>query len=242
MNLLRRPLPVNSIRTVFCAEDYIKEVMQGALEGNGTCIVGLSGGKTPKTVYEKLSIRCEVLGVRSWKKVRFFLVDERYVPASHPESNQRLVRETLLKNMPIPEENLVFPNTALPIDACIADYGRRLKELWEDRFPDLIILGMGTDGHVASLFPPLTDSALGSEHIVLATRAPEGIGPPSAHDRITLSLNALCSAEHRLLLLGPEKKQTWETMMASTEGERQWPLKRIIATGGLAVAERAATA
>lgn len=240
MSLPRRPLPVNSICTVSRAADHIAEVMRETLETHGTCIVGLSGGKTPKEVYEKLGVRCQVLGIRFWKNVHFFLVDERHVPPDHPESTQQLVRETLLAGVRL--GRLVAPDTSLPLAACVAEYERRIRNLWNNRHPDLIILGMGTDGHIASLFPPLTDSTLGSEHLVLATRAPEGIGPPSARDRITLSLNALCSAEHRLLLLGPEKKRTWEMMMASDDGERQWPLKRIIATGNLAVMELAATA
>lgn len=208
--------------------------MRGALERHGTCIVGLSGGKTPKAVYEKLGVRYQVLGVRFWKNVHFFLVDERYVPPDHPESNQRMVRETLLKTCHA--EPVEAPDTSLPLADCVADYARRLKALWKDHLPDLIVLGMGTDGHIASLFPPLTDLALGDERCVLHTRAPEGIGPPAARDRISLSLNALCAAGRQVLLLqGTEKRRTWEEMMASPEDERRWPLKRVIATGNLTV-------
>lgn len=218
------------------AADLIQQWIAEAQGKHGNCIVGLSGGKTPKVVYEKLGVRCQVLGVRFWKNVHFFLVDERHVTPDHPESNQRLVRETLLKRLPVPEEHCVFPDTMLPIDACVADYARRLKALWKDHLPDLVILGMGTDGHIASLFPSLTDLALGDERLVLHTCAPEGIGPPAARDRISISLNAICAAERQVLLLSGEKKQqTWEEMMASPEDERRWPIKRIIATGNLTV-------
>lgn len=218
------------------AAGFLIEQIQAAQHDHGACIVGLSGGSTPRQVYEKLGVRCQVLGARFWEKLHFFLVDERCVPPDHTESNQRLVRETLLKHLPVPEEHLVFPDTMLPIDDCIADYARRLKELWKSHLPDLIILGMGTDGHIASLFPPLSDLALGDERLVLHTRAPDGVGPPAARDRISLSLNAICAADrHVLLLLGPEKKRTWEIMMASDDDERRWPLKRIMETGRLTI-------
>lgn len=215
--------------------------IQAAQRDHGVCIVGLSGGRTPRPIYELLASSFQLSG--STSHVKFFLVDERCVPPDHPESNQRLVRETLLAAChaePVEARHVVFPNTALPINDCMADYTRRLKELWKDRLPDLVILGMGTDGHTASLFPPLSDLPLGDGRLVLHTKAPEGIGPPSARDRITLSLNALSAAGEQVLLLqGKEKQKTWEEMMASSEDERRWPLKRIMETGNLAViAER----
>ena len=211
------------------AARFIRQKIAEAQQADGMCILGLSGGKTPRAVYEEL-------GIRFWEKIRLFLVDERYVPPDHPESNQRLVRETLLKNLHLPEEQCVFPNTVLPIDECVADYTRRLKNMWKEHLPHLIILGMGTDGHIASLFPPLAAVALGDEKLVLHTRAPEGIGPPDARDRITLSLNAICAAEEQVLLLqGEEKKRALDEMLASPENERRWPLKQVIATGNLTV-------
>lgn len=227
--------------------DFLMDKIQAVLRDHGTCSIGLSGGMTPRAVYEKLggghsalrgSSRCRALDAEAgprtggWEKVCVFLVDERYVPPDHPESNQRLVRETPFRSLHIPEEHLIFPNTALPIDDCMADYTRRLKALWEDRLPDLIVLGMGTDGHIASLFPPLSDLALGDECLVLHTQTE--LHP--IRDRITLSLNTLCAANEQVLLLkGVEKRRTWEEMMASSEDERRWPLKRIMETGKLTV-------
>ncbi|OGJ62840.1 6-phosphogluconolactonase [Candidatus Peribacteria bacterium RIFCSPLOWO2_12_FULL_55_15] len=250
---------------------FLIEQMQTAQRDHGTCIVGLSGGSTPRLMYEEIGKALRMAlhpnplpplghelvardpegfsdperGVE-WRGegIHIFLVDERYVPPDHPESNQRMVRETLLQHLPLPEKNLTFPNTNLQIDACVADYARRLKALWKYRLPDLIILGMGTDGHIASLFPPLSDLALGDTCLVLHTRAPEGIGPPDARDRITLSLNAICAADKQVLLLqGEEKKRAWEEMLSPLScrsgrgdgGEGQWPLKRVIATGNLTV-------
>ncbi|MBI2117760.1 6-phosphogluconolactonase [Candidatus Peregrinibacteria bacterium] len=240
---------------------FLQQKITAAQQADGVCIVGLAGGRTPRGVYEEFGRMFRgaphptplPMGEGN---IRFFLVDERYVPVDHPESNQRMVRETLLQHLSVPEAHIVFPDTSLPIDECVADYTRRLKNMWAERLPHLIILGMGTDGHIASLFPPLSDFALGDERLVLHTRAPEGIGPPDVRDRITLSLNAICAADEQLLLLqGEEKKRTWEEMLSSLscrngsllhssrvsdgqggdEGEGRWPLKRVIATGNLTV-------
>ncbi len=218
------------------AARFIRQKIAEAQQKDGMCVVGLSGGKTPRAVFcaphpDPLPpFGLELMAERRGEgALHFFLVDERYVPPDHPESNQRMVRETL-------EDHIVFPDTTLPIDECVEDYARRLKALWKERLPHLIILGMGTDGHIASLFPPLSDLALGDEALILHTLAPEGIGPPDARDRITLSLNAICAADEQVLLLqGEKKKRVWEEMMASPEDERRWPLKRVIATGNLTV-------
>lgn len=223
--------------SVTSAVGFLMGKIRAAQRDHGTCIIGLSGGRTPRAVYEILGIKNAELGIKNWENIRLFLVDERYVPPDHSESNQRLVRDTLLKHLPIPEENIVFPDTTLPIDACIVDYTRRLKELWKNRLPDLVILGMGTDGHTASLFPPLSDLALGDERLILHTQAPEGVCcSPAARDRVTVSLNAICVAKEQVLLLqGKEKQRTWKEMMESPEDERRWPLKRVMGTGNLTV-------
>lgn len=120
-----------------------------------------------------------------------------------------------------------MPQTHLPIDACIEQYAMDLQELFAERLPDIVILGMGEDGHIASLFPPLSDIALGESALVLHTTTEQF----AVRDRISVSLNMLAASGTHLFLLGKNKKPMWETMEKSVEDERRWPAKRVIAQG-----------
>ena len=195
--------------------------IQRAIGERGRCVIGLSGGSTPKPVYTLLGTDASV----DWSKVGIFLYDERYVPAGHADSNQRLIKETLLKSAAIPPEAWVFPDTSLPIDDCLKDYAMRVKELWAGHFPDVGILGMGDDGHIASLFPPLSDVALSDECFALHTTTDTF----AVRDRVTLALNCVAACQsHTFLFNGPAKRRVWDDMLKSLEDERRWPAKRII--------------
>jgi len=116
--------------------------------------VALSGGSTPKSLYSVLA-----KATLSWEKIFFFWSDERHVPPDHPESNYRMAKEALLSIVPVPPEN-IFRVRAEEKDANVVarDYEQTLKSFFRLRpgeFPrfDLILLGLGPDGHTASLFP-----------------------------------------------------------------------------------------
>ncbi len=212
---------------VSTAVSKIAEVITAAIKDHGNAIVGLSGGSTPRPVYEALA-KSELI---DWSKVTFFLVDERYCPAMSEESNQKMVKDSWIRQAHH-DVTFIFPDTSLPIDQCIAKYAKDLKEFWAQHLPDLMILGMGDDGHIASLFPPLTDIALSDERLVIGTTTDRF----AVHDRISISLNAICAAEHPIILLkGTEKKKVWEEMMQSKENERRWPMKRVMEVGNVEV-------
>ncbi len=116
--------------------------------------VALSGGSTPKSLYSVLA-----KATLSWEKIFFFWSDERHVPPDHPESNYRMAKEALLSIVPVPPEN-IFRVRAEEKDANVVarDYEEALRSFFHLRpgqFPrlDLILLGIGPDGHTASLFP-----------------------------------------------------------------------------------------
>ena len=116
--------------------------------------VALSGGSTPKSLYSVLA-----KATLSWEKIFFFWSDERHVPPDHPESNYRMAKEALLSIVPVPPEN-IFRVRAEEKDANVVarDYEEALRSFFRLRpgeFPrfDLILLGLGPDGHTASLFP-----------------------------------------------------------------------------------------
>jgi 6-phosphogluconolactonase len=132
--------------------DAIDEFLCRTVRDRGLATVALSGGSTPKRVYELLSQRD-----LPWSSIHWFWGDERNVPSDHLDSNQRMVRESLLSQAFIPEANLHPVPTSVNSPAKAAqDYERILRERFSgDAFPhwDLVLLGMGDDAHTASLFP-----------------------------------------------------------------------------------------
>ena len=139
------------------AEEFIG-VARAAIGAQGRFTVALSGGSTPKALYSLLAASYADF---AWNRVFLFFGDERHVPPTDPESNYRMVEESLLTKIKpaIPAEN-VFRVPAENPDAAAAasDYEaqlRRFFELQPGEFPrfDLILLGLGPDGHTASLFP-----------------------------------------------------------------------------------------
>jgi len=201
----------------------LSERIHQNIDEYGRAIVGLSGGSTPRPIYSALG-KCAI----PWDKVSVFLVDERYVGADDTDSNQKLVRDTLLSSAPIPEENFLFPDTSLPLAECIHHYELKLAGMLSAGIPHIVTLGMGDDGHIASLFPPVSDSAYG-DHLVLHTETDRF----AVHDRITTTMVIIGSADRKFFFLkGDAKKQVWEEMMADKEDLSRWPAKAVLNLGG----------
>jgi 6-phosphogluconolactonase len=126
----------------------------------GRFSLNLSGGSTPKRIYELLA--AWDLGVPcDWRKVHLFWGDERFVPMDHPDSNFRMAREALISHVPIPAAQIhpILTDTETPEEAAVlyaktlqGFYGRKLLDPERPLF-DLTLLGLGEDGHTASLFP-----------------------------------------------------------------------------------------
>ena len=193
------------------AKRWIVAELLLALRGSdGQIVVGLSGGTTPQPMYAALSTERSI----DWSRVLLFLVDERYVPAEHPESNQRMIWETLLTHEAAAARFLA-PNTALPIDDCVLRYNEQLLDLQ----PDIVLLGMGKDGHIASLFPPLSESAFGPDRVI-ATRTEQF----AVAERISVTLPLLLQASRRLILTtGEEKSALLQTMRGAPEDYHRYP-------------------
>ena len=180
------------------SEVYIESSRRGGLMN-----AALSGGHTPIDFYRALADRKEAI---HWEKVHIFLVDERFVPRADADSNYHMIHETLLNSIPIPENN-VHPvrMVGLNTDEAALRYEEDLKShfnLKQGTFPrfDLIVLGLGEDGHTASLFP-------GSPRLVEADRWVVAVKPDRAlHDRITLTLPVINSGRCvTFLVTGAEK-------------------------------------
>lgn len=131
------------------AERFV-ELANAAIRSRGSFVVALAGGNTPRELYRLLASKQYRTAV-DWKNVSVFLGDERNVPADSPESNFRMVSEELLRPLGIDETNSFRWRTELGDPAAIAT---RYEELLRAKLPlDLVLLGMGSDAHTASLFP-----------------------------------------------------------------------------------------
>lgn len=145
-----------------------------AVRAHGRFAVALSGGSTPKTLYSLLATKPGI----PWDKVCFFWGDERHVPPDNPESNYRMANEALLSKVPVRPEN-IFRIHAEEADAAAAalQYEQRIKDFFHlppGQFPrfDLILLGIGPDGHTASLFPG-TAALNETQRLVVANWVPK---------------------------------------------------------------------
>lgn len=134
--------------------DLVIEKLHAAMAERGCFSIALSGGSTPKPLYEALAR--ENL---PWDNVQVFWGDERYVPSSHPDSNEGMTRTAWLNHVPIPAENVhPMPTDAADPAVAAAQYEQVLQQVFQapaGTFPslDVVLLGMGDDGHTASLFP-----------------------------------------------------------------------------------------
>lgn len=208
---------------VSTAATVLERAIVGSIEKEGRCVLGLSGGSTPGPVYEVLGRKATI----DWSRVHVFLVDERCVPPDDDRSNRKLVEETLLRHAPVPDLQRHFPDTAKEPGECARFYDYDLRQLLPDTGPDVVVLGIGDDGHTASLFPPLSTADLHAAAFAVSTRVPNGPdGEPRfpVRDRISTSLTFLRMAGTKVFLLnGPAKKAVWETSSAPGADVLEWP-------------------
>lgn len=134
------------------AADRIVAAADEAIELFGRFSLVLAGGSTPKLLYRVLSSD-EYTDQINWSKVDIFFGDERCVPPDHPDSNYKMAAETLLKRVPLPGDNIYRMRGEIDPNEAAIEYGKMLKERFDDLGPDFTLLGMGDDGHTASLFP-----------------------------------------------------------------------------------------
>lgn len=152
------------------AQRFVDAAKQ-AIDLCGRFSVALSGGHTPEAMFELLArepYRSQV----AWEKVEIFFSDERCLSPDSPESNYRMARETLLLKVPIPGDNVYRIRGEIDPNQAAIEYGEMLKEKFGDGGLDLIFLGMGPDGHTASLFPG-TEALKETKHRCVANFVPK---------------------------------------------------------------------
>lgn len=208
-----RVCPDASALTLAVARALV-DTLRTAAVGAGRCSVALPGGNTPRALYRLLgSAYREAL---PWQAVHIFWGDERYVPADDPRSNYRMAKEEWLDHIAIPPENVHPMPTHL---ADIDEAARRYEAILRAHFPmpwpgfDLVLLGLGPDGHTASLFPgsPALEER---SRWVIPVRAP--VEPPA---RLTLTLPVINrAAAVWFLVLGADKEEVLRKTLRGRAG------------------------
>src|SRR6202795_4497050 len=136
-------------------EELLRDLRE-AIAQRGRGAIALSGGHTPEKMYALWAATKKYRGETDWNRVHLFWGDERYVPQDDPLSNYRMTREALLSHVPILAANVHAAPTALPTpEQAAAAYDQELRKFFGSAAPafDVILLGLGPEGHTASLFP-----------------------------------------------------------------------------------------
>src|SRR6056297_3152107 len=131
--------------------DLVKKTAQQTIASKDRFSLAISGGSTPRLFFRLLS---QTKGI-DWEKTYVFLVDERLVPVKSPYSNLGQAKELLLDQVQIPQAHICAPLPELPADESAREYEGQIRSVFSPNFPDLDVvhLGIGLDGHTASLFP-----------------------------------------------------------------------------------------
>lgn len=201
--------------------EYLRNIISNALSRSdqSKCIIGLSGGSTPGPIYQMLAEQYK--DKLDWSRVTLFLIDDRYVPPDHKDSNQKIVNECFA---PVVNKlgGLVMPRSGSVTDwkKCTEDYNEQLKALVGR--VDVMVFGLGNDGHFASLFPPVVEEAFidDGKTFAVATTTEEF----AVRERISVNYAFLKSqkdcAKNVFFLKGQDKRKVWDEMVQAMPKDR----------------------
>ena len=209
------------------ALELILSKVETAIEQRGRFTIALSGGSTPKPLYEAIATQ-----KLPWEKIHVFWGDERYVPPDHPESNQLMARSAWLNRVDMPEANIhPMPTSEADPAAATAKYEQHLQEFFHSssgEFPelDVILLGMGDDAHTASLFPHT--SALKVRDRLIT------VGNKDGNPRLTFTYPFINAASCVIFVIaGENKRPALAQVFAPTADEFTYPSRLILPQGEL---------
>ena len=213
---------------VAAATDQVIELIRDAIATRGRCSIALSGGSTPKPLYQALA-QTDL----PWDQLYVYWGDERYVPATHPDSNAKMAREAWLDHVAIPGENIfAVPTDTESPEISAERYQQSLMDSFktssEDQLPqfDVILLGMGDDGHTASLFPH-TPALKELERWVT-------VGNKDGQPRITFTRLLINQGRHVMFVVAGANKQTaLSQVFAPTADSDVYPSRLIAPVGEL---------
>jgi 6-phosphogluconolactonase len=208
------------------AAAFILEQANEAIGERNEFRIALSGGNTPAPVYARVAAEVHDF---PWEKVRFTFGDERCVPPADPQSNFRMARENLFAPAAVPEKSIMRMRGEIDPQIAAHEYEQQLHAIAAQHSEptyqhDLILLGLGDDGHTASLFP-------GTAALEEMTRTVVANFVPKLNTwRLTLTFPLINGARHILFLVGASKSS--ELIERVLEGDRQFPAARVSPSAG----------
>ena len=201
--------------------------MKTAIQKRGQFTIALSGGNTPKPLYEAIAQQ-----KLSWDKIHVFWGDERYVPPHHPDSNQLMARNVWLSKVGIPEENVhSMPTDDSEPRIAAAKYEQHLQDFFRytsEDFPplDIVLLGMGDDAHTASLFPQ-TEALSVDDRLIT-------VGHKDGNMRLTFTYPFINAARCVMFIVGGVNKRPALAQVFAPEADNyQYPSRLIKPQGEL---------
>ncbi|MGI0482976.1 6-phosphogluconolactonase [Geminocystis sp. CENA526] len=208
------------------ATDFIINKIKSSIETTDRCTIALAGGSTPKPIYEAIA-KTDL----PWEKIHVFWGDERYVLPTHPDSNEKMAREAWLNKVDIPVSNIhPMPTNGNNAEADAQKHNQEILDFFgiSSGFPsfDIILLGMGDDGHTASLFPH-TKALQEFDRIITVGNRGESI-------RLTFTIPLINQAKCVIFLVaGNSKQEALKQVFSETGNPKQYPSKFINPQGEL---------
>lgn len=199
--------------------------LQGAIASRGIGTIALAGGSTPQPLYEAIAAQA-----LPWDKIHVFWGDERYVPPDHPDSNEGMARRAWLDQVPMPAANVhAMPTDAPGPDLAADQHEQQLRQFFQlsaDAWPafDVILLGMGDDGHTASLFPHTAALEVGDRLIT--------VGNKDGQPRLTFTAPLINHAQCVIFLVAGANKQTALAQVFAPEADATAYPSRLIQPQG----------
>lgn len=194
-------VPGDHLTTLHYAAEHLVSCCQDAIQDHGEFYLALSGGSTPKAL---LSLLCsdDYISEIEWDRVHLFWGDERAAPPTSPESNFHMAMKAGLEKMLIPPHHIHRMIAEKEIEKHAALYEKNLRKILGDRSLDFVMLGMGEDGHTASLFPN-TEALKAKGKLVVANHVPQ-----KKAWRMTLTFDCINAASHIVFYVMGESKRT----------------------------------
>lgn len=214
-------LPGSYEETITYCTEYFVQKANEAIDKKGFFTIALSGGSTPKAILKKLTEPDYVKRVE-WDKIYFFFGDERSVPPDNNDSNYKMVMDTALGHLNVPSENIFRMVAETDGDKHAEHYGILISEKVPEGKFDLITLGMGDDGHTASLFPETKALHVEDEWVVMNEV------PQKKTKRMTFTYPLINRAHHIcFFVLGEKKAERVADVLQGKEQPLHYPSQKI---------------